>query len=151
MDERRRAGGDRRRQGETGATGAVGPAGRDAVELLPRKVKMAFLILGLVATLSLTAIGFVAAENRRLAKEGKEAHDVLCVVRENDKVRLARANDLLKKQSGDTIEIFGLQFPRDEIIRTQMQAETALKASEALDCQPPPPPTTSTVQQTTIK
>jgi hypothetical protein len=126
-----------------GPEGQAGLEGRDAIELLPRRVKVAFALLAFVFVVTLSVLGYVIAQNRMLAKDGAEAHDVLCAIRVNSQARYDRTQAILNATAPSAL-VFGI--PRTELERGQRDLRTTLAEMRRLDCLPPPPPTPATTQ-----
>ena len=114
-----------------------------------RRVIYAFLAVLLVAASAISVTGFFAAENRKRANEGREAHEALCIVRTNLKLRINRTEKFLRLNPEPVI--FG--FDRTEIERNLREDKSTLSALDlALTCVPPPmpsqPPAIPTVSTT---
>lgn len=124
--------------GATGETGEQGPRGRKG-EPLPRNVRLAFIIIVVISAVSLTLIAGFAISNRRLANQGKQAHEALCVVKANFEVRKQRTEDFLKNNPGSLI----LGIPRREFERSLKDTQETLNALDTLACRPPAEPTTT--------
>lgn len=127
--------------GEPGVKGRVGPVGPKGKtgEVLPWQVRVAFVALTVVFTITLAAFGIFATENRKRANEGREAHDALCVIKANFVVRKERTEAFLANNPGPMI----LGIRRVEFERSLQDTKDTLKALAQLVCEPPPMPTTT--------
>jgi hypothetical protein len=101
-----------------------------------RNVRLAFLILMLVATLAITAVAVFAHENRDRAAEGQEAHDALCVIQASIALRVERTKEFLKQNPGPLI----LGIPRREFEKGLANDILTLKGLSNLVCVPPADP-----------
>lgn len=139
--------GERGRHGDTGQTGGPGPPGpRGRVGetgRLVRQAKWAFVLLTLCLVVLLTFMGCQIKRNGELAREGKEAHDALCIdyadlVRERD-----RTQKILTEQAGDPVIFFrtgnsaGLEIPRSEVERSVKEHNQDIEDLKSLECPPP--------------
>ena len=100
-----------------------------------RRVIIAFLAVLIAATVATVAVAFFAAENRKRANEGRQAHDFACLIKANLALRVARTDRFLKSNPDPVI--FGLN--RVEIERNLEEDRATLDAANRTGtCDPPP-------------
>lgn len=80
--------------GIDGAAGEQGARGRQGAAL-PKRVTRSFVLVIVCAFISLTVMGWQIAKNRHLAKQGKEAHQALCVLKTDYRNRIKLAEEYL--------------------------------------------------------
>jgi hypothetical protein len=118
-------------KGEKGRRGERGLRGRTSA--IPPAVGWVFLAFGIVLAVVLVGMILVIINNRGLAKDGKEAHDGLCVIRRNLEADVANGDryiDDVKNGRRRLIEGFTLA----EIEERVADDRNSVEALAHLDC-----------------
>jgi hypothetical protein len=120
-------------QGVPGEAGVEGPQG--APGGLPRNITLSFWSVVAVAFVIIAVLSYVIAENRKLAREGAEAHDALCVFKADLGRRLEAGKAFLADHPG------GFAGIDPTVLQTSINNQQAtIDALASLDCMPPPDP-----------
>lgn len=99
------------------------------VSLTRRRVAEAVLLLTLFYALQGAVLGHYAIVNRRLAREGRQAHEALCTTRENLSGRISATRRFL--EGGGRIP----GVPDELLLSGLRRDEATLRALSALRCE----------------
>lgn len=100
-----------------------------------RRVTISFLVLVLVMCVVLASFVWVISGNRTNARQGKQAHDALCIVRVKIERGVRKAQEFLREHPN------GISGIPATLIRSGINDDLGtLRGLNLLECVPPPKP-----------
>lgn len=106
-------------------------------DTLPTPITRSFWIVVGLATGVLVLLVSVILSNRELARDGREAHDALCVFKADLIEGRDRTQSYLDAQpKADPVIVFGLEIPRDTLISNVSTQTSRIESLNKLECGP---------------
>lgn len=110
--------------GETGERGERGKTGH-----WPRQIAGSFLAVTIMVGLLMMAMAWIMYQNRQLAKQGKEAHDAICTLKDDYRRRIDTSSQWLEQHPE------GVPGIEPSVIQNSISNQIAtLRALDDVDC-----------------